>query len=189
MTNYYTSDLHFNHENLIKSGFRKFESVSQIDDLIINNINKKIKANDTLFILGDLMMSHSEQFLESALKCIKCRNKFVILGNHDRLIILNELKEKNVIDNVKPWATVKDKAFDVEINVALFHHPVLDHRADICLHGHSHGMLKNHPIDLFDVGVDCWNFEPVTLEEILSKYYGTYPNPTIGYLEAKKRSS
>lgn len=62
MTTYYTSDLHLNHENLVKSGFRKFNNVSEIDDLIINNINKKVKANDTLFILGDLMMSHSEQF-------------------------------------------------------------------------------------------------------------------------------
>ena len=34
------------------------------------------------------------------------------------------------------------------------------------LHGHSHGRspkIKNR----YDVGVDCWNFYPVTLEKIL----------------------
>lgn len=189
MTTYYTSDLHFNHENLIKSGFRTFDSVSQVDDLIINNINRKVGVNDTLFILGDLMMSHSEQFLESALECIKCKNKFIILGNHDNLNKLMKLKEKGVICNVKPWDVKKDKAFGIELSVALFHHPVLDHRADICLHGHSHGMLENAPIDLFDVGVDCWDFEPVTLEDILSKHYGDIYNPTIGYLGAKRRGA
>lgn len=74
------------------------------------------------------------------------------------------------------------------MRVALFHHPTLDHRANICLHGHSHGMLSNAPIDLFDIGVDCWNYEPVTLEEVLSKYYGDIYNQAIGYLDAKRHA-
>ena len=39
-------------------------------------------------------------------------------------------------------------------------------RHSINLHGHSHGRLKPQPRQ-FDVGVDVWDFRPVTLEEIL----------------------
>jgi calcineurin-like phosphoesterase family protein len=37
----------------------------------------------------------------------------------------------------------------------------------INLHGHCHGRLKPQPRQ-FDVGVDVWEFRPVTLSEILA---------------------
>jgi len=36
----------------------------------------------------------------------------------------------------------------------------------INLHGHSHGRMKPLPRQ-FDVGVDVWDFRPITLREIL----------------------
>lgn len=48
-------------------------------------------------------------------------------------------------------------------NCALFHY-------DLALHGHIHGfkkLWKPHS-KLVHVGVDAWNFTPVSLEEILS---------------------
>ena len=36
------------------------------------------------------------------------------------------------------------------------------------LHGHSHGRLKPQPRQ-FDVGVDVWDFRPVTLDQILRR--------------------
>lgn len=35
------------------------------------------------------------------------------------------------------------------------------------LHGHSHGRMKPQPRQ-FDVGVDVWDFRPVTLMQILA---------------------
>jgi calcineurin-like phosphoesterase family protein len=40
-------------------------------------------------------------------------------------------------------------------------------RKSINLHGHSHARLKPVPRQ-HDVGVDAWEFRPVTLETILS---------------------
>jgi calcineurin-like phosphoesterase family protein len=40
------------------------------------------------------------------------------------------------------------------------------HRRALNLHGHSHGQLKPQPRQI-DVGVDVWNFRPVTLAELM----------------------
>jgi calcineurin-like phosphoesterase family protein len=39
------------------------------------------------------------------------------------------------------------------------------HYGSIMLHGHSHGSLPGTNQSL-DVGVDCWDYTPVTLEQI-----------------------
>ncbi len=41
-------------------------------------------------------------------------------------------------------------------------------RGAIDLHGHSHGRLKPLPRQ-HDVGVDVWDFRPVSLDQILSR--------------------
>jgi calcineurin-like phosphoesterase family protein len=42
------------------------------------------------------------------------------------------------------------------------------HYASWCLFGHHHGSLELYGLS-FDVGVDCWNFFPVSLEQIDKK--------------------
>ena len=41
-------------------------------------------------------------------------------------------------------------------------------KGSVNLHGHSHGRLKPLPRQ-FDVGVDVWDFQPVSLSDILAK--------------------
>ena len=40
-------------------------------------------------------------------------------------------------------------------------------KGSINLHGHSHGMLKEQTRQ-YDVGVDAWDYRPVTLDIILT---------------------
>ena len=51
--NYYIADLHLGHKNIIRLSNRPFHSVEEMDQTIINNINKTIKPEDDLYILGD----------------------------------------------------------------------------------------------------------------------------------------
>jgi calcineurin-like phosphoesterase family protein len=41
-------------------------------------------------------------------------------------------------------------------------------KGSVNLHGHSHGRLKPLPRQ-FDVGVDVWDFRPVSLADILAR--------------------
>ena len=67
-----------------------------------------------------------------------------------------------------------------EITVAMAFRAVLCHypfrswrgmdKGWVNLHGHSHGRLKLQPRQ-FDVGVDVWDFRPVTLPTILGSLF------------------
>jgi calcineurin-like phosphoesterase family protein len=44
------------------------------------------------------------------------------------------------------------------------------HKGDWQLYGHSHGTLPDDPNALScDVGVDCWNYFPVSMEQLRAK--------------------
>lgn len=50
---YFTSDLHFNHENIIKYCNRPFKNIDDMDNYLINYWNKIIRTKDIVYILGD----------------------------------------------------------------------------------------------------------------------------------------
>ena len=52
---YFISDTHFNHNNIIKYCNRPFKSINEMNQTIINNWNKTVKADDEIYHLGDLV--------------------------------------------------------------------------------------------------------------------------------------
>lgn len=54
--NYYISDLHLLHENVLRFDNRPFDSITQMQQTIVNNWNDKITNGDTVYILGEIMM-------------------------------------------------------------------------------------------------------------------------------------
>lgn len=61
MNRYYISDLHLGHQKL--ADMRGFDSVQDHDDFILSEL-AKLKAKDTLWLLGDLAMGNSDRALE-----------------------------------------------------------------------------------------------------------------------------
>ena len=163
MTIFFTSDTHFGHANIIKHCNRPFSSVEDMDETMITNWNSRVRSNDTVYHLGDFTMKNGQEALayESRL------NGFIhlIWGNHDRASVRN-------MDKV--WGS---SSYAAEIcvdghHITLCHYAMRvwnhSHHGALMLYGHSHGMLP--PIkNSLDVGVDCWDFAPVTLPEILNR--------------------
>lgn len=83
MNTYITSDWHINHFNLLsfETG-RKFKSIEDMNELIITNINKVVKADDVLYNLGDVFFNTSRDEARYWLNRINCKNKILIRGNH-----------------------------------------------------------------------------------------------------------
>ena len=164
---WFTSDLHLFHENIIKMNNRPFEDVYKMWDYLKEEINSKVKDNDYLFILGDVLWGSQETKINSFLKAIKGK-KILVIGNHD--------KQKNVAEetpegrNFSQFYSVaradyikfisKKKDFDQDIYMC--HYPALTwpgkSRGSWHLHGHTHGNIdeynESQPDLRVDVGID-----------------------------------
>ena len=77
---YFTSDQHFGHFNIIRLCGRPFETVEEMDEALLSKWNAKVKADDTVYILGDLFFRAAK--VEPILKALNGR-KHLIVGNHD----------------------------------------------------------------------------------------------------------
>ena len=79
---YCTSDWHFNHDRRFVWGVRGFNSVDEMNEAIIKRHNEILAPEDTLYILGDLMLGGQNT---SGLDMINAINghKIIIAGNHD----------------------------------------------------------------------------------------------------------
>jgi calcineurin-like phosphoesterase family protein len=160
MTDWFTSDTHFGHLNIIKYTNRPFSNTHEMDAALIKNINDNVMPDDRLFHLGDVSMRQAN--LGSYRSRIACKEVFVIPGNHDR--------EKQLLGYFKvlPQCYMyENKGFRIVLcHYAMRVWPHSHHGAGM-LYGHSHGGLPPIPgVPSFDVGVDCWNYMPLSLTDV-----------------------
>ena len=183
--NYFISDTHFMHNNIIKleaaNGARNFSSIEEHDNLIIENINKVVTPQDDLYFLGDISWGNSEQTVE-ILKRINCRNLFAIKGNHDR--VLKDGRVKKLFQGIYDYKVLQDG----NRTVVLSHYPILfyqsQHKNSILLYGHVHNTREERlfqeackhiasttdiPMNTYNVGCMLLDYTPRTLEEIINK--------------------
>lgn len=170
-TIFFTSDTHFGHANSLKHG-RPFSSVEEMDETIIERWNAKVGPKDTVYHLGDVAFRNKTP-VDDYLRRLN-GIKYLIIGNHDPYT--TEMSDQ--------WAgtsMLMHIKLDKQL-VVLCHFPLerwdQSHRGSIHLHGHEHGALPgNH--QRIDVGADCWNYEPVSLDEIKVRLLmqAPYPGP------------
>ena len=51
---YFTADMHFGHKAIITMQNRPFESVEEMDRVLLQNYNAVVHKDDTVYILGDI---------------------------------------------------------------------------------------------------------------------------------------
>jgi calcineurin-like phosphoesterase family protein len=164
---WFMSDTHFNHEAILRAHNRPFKSVVDMDETMLENINRVVKETDTLYHLGDFCLGSVENGIKFR-KRIKCDHVYLIYGNHD---------EKNRAFKEFRKAFGNGKCHDIlEIRrdgrlYVMCHYPILyPHHWDKgawVLHGHMHGEgMVNPVVPSVDVGVDIWNYHPISMEDI-----------------------
>ena len=133
--NYFTSDWHFGHKNIIEYQDRPFSSVEEMDQKLIENWNSIITPKDTVWFLGDFSFHNREKTLK-VIKQLKGKINF-IFGNHDNSIrVLNRSNE--MPDRVKCFGDYHEFNFNKQKYV-LCHFPFESwHVKGIHLHGHIH---------------------------------------------------
>ena len=166
---YFTSDHHFGHTNIIKFSNRPFETVEEMNAVLIERWNEKINPEDEVYHLGDFGMTKDKELIGNILDQLN-GTKYLIVGNHEGSALENRKKFKWV----KDYHELKVKDPDCKNGVQriiLFHYAMRVWRSDFRgtwhLYGHSHGNLPDKADRLaFDIGVDCHDFYPLSYEEV-----------------------
>ena len=74
---YYISDLHFYHANIIKLCERPFKSVEDMNNILINNWNKTVMNDDTVYFLGDFSFKCNQNQADKILEQLNGKKYFI----------------------------------------------------------------------------------------------------------------
>ena len=161
---WFVSDTHFGHKNILDYSKRPFASLEAHDEALVERWNARVRPGDRVYHLGDFALCDEGRAIEIVKRL--AGQKFLIFGNHDKRLRKNKAF-------LGQWIWARDlEGIDVaDQRIVLCHFAMLtwnqSHHGAWQLHGHSHGSLRDDPQALrLDVGVDCWNYGPVSFEEI-----------------------
>lgn len=172
---FFSSDYHFYHRNIIKYENRPFDSLSKMNTTLIKRHNERVSKNDVVYFLGDLgffasknraFRGEGEPFDPKEIINTMNGHFIFIKGNHDKSSNKLNIKTKEIILR------------HGGLNIQLLHDPTYAKiEADLILCGHVHSKWTFKELRylgkqklIINVGVDNWDFYPVSWNEVYKKY-------------------
>lgn len=174
MAIYLTSDLHFNHLNILKyeTETRPFSTIEEMNETLIKNWNDTVRPEDTVYVLGDFFMGP----LDAIPAILNQLNGKIILirGNHDTQPRLDYYKSQGIEIKDIDYISYKGRFF------ILCHFPIAseefmqmvrrDNSEVVNLYGHIHSnAIKGYVDGTYHIGCDTNNLTPISLEQIWSE--------------------
>ena len=170
--NYYISDLHLGHYNIIRLCNRPFKTVEEMDETIINNWNAVVKPEDNVYIGGDFCFKsgkNPKEYLEKL-----NGHKYFIIGNHDK-VVLKDPVCRRYFEEIRDYMEVKDG----NNIIAIEHYPLVEwngfFRGTLHFYGHIHNNTENNTykiikqiLNAYNIGADILDFTPRTLSEVIA---------------------
>lgn len=173
---FYISDIHFDDQKIFDKCKRPFNNLQEYKEEIIKRWNNKVKEDDIVYVLGDIVEDNSPHTIEVFKKLNGI--KHFIIGNHD-LNVLEDIKCSGIFESIDFMKVIDDSGR----KVCICHYPVMDwmefNRNGMFVYGHVHNKTENNGAayaeikqyylnkPAFNCGVDVTNYEPVTLEEMI----------------------
>lgn len=181
MIDYFWSDPHFGHANVIQYSSRPFGCVEEMNAILVDNYNAAVQPGDTCLWVGDCFLC-SFDVAAGFMRRLNGR-KILVLGNHDRSalrmsdlgfdVVTNALTLRIAgqpvrvshlpyrgMDSREPKRSDDDKEKVGSL-------PTWERRgaAEWLLHGHTHSK-KRQQGQAIHVGVDAWDYRPASIAEI-----------------------
>ena len=157
---FFTSDLHFGHRNIIKHCDRPFSNVDEMNSALINNWNSMVNNDDRVIVVGDMFLCGKEIMPEimSQLNGYK----ILVKGNHD--LSLKKMKEIGFDECHRKMSYTLPGGQRALVQ----HHPIpeklfSDH--DLLIHGHIHISPKVRGKRI-NVSCDIWDFSPIQVNRL-----------------------
>lgn len=199
MTVWLTSDLHLGHLRILEICPKRTilgSTVDEHDEELIRRFNSVVQPNDTVIILGDLIMG--KKFVNAPKYLPRLAgNKILLCGNHDWMP-----NEDNIVKITAMEKLYTSYGYDIHyglVSLEMFTHDPLDKKILLChfspnyvqdhedlrepryanlqptiledeylLHAHTHSEQHITANNVIHVGVDAiaWDYKPVSLDTI-----------------------
>lgn len=181
---FYIADWHYGHENVISYDNRKFKTLEEMNQTLIDNWNRVVSPGDLVYSLGDMFWCKGDEAVE-VLKQLN-GNIFLVKGNHDRC---KDKKFKDCFVKIDEYMEIEDDGR----KVVLCHYPIPCYKNHFYgwyhLYGHVHNSFEHNmmehnrylmeelygkPCEMYNVGamMPWMDYTPRTLDQILNKARG-----------------
>lgn len=186
MAVFVTADEHYGHRNIIQFCKRPFANIDEMEETLITNHNRKVGKGDTTWHAGDMFWRTSPAWkAHQILDRLNGQHRF-IWGNHDEVIEDNEILQGRFVGEIRDIARIITPGMP---KIVLCHYAMRvwrgSHQGAWHLYGHSHGELPGQGLS-FDVGVDCTNYSPLSLEEVMVRMYQKYGDKAFDQMRKEK---
>lgn len=190
-TTWFSSDIHFGHENVIKFCDRPFKDIDDMKEQIIKNHNRLVKPEDLVVHVGDMFFYHRPEEMKEVLDQMNGR-KVLVRGNHDQkprqmmnagyqicveqmdFIIANQRVHVShypyrMDEKLMRYLKIKKKVHKLlglrPIYFEKYHERRPKDDGCFLIHGHTHDKVKTKG-RMIHVGVDAWGYKPVNIQKI-----------------------
>lgn len=170
-TFFFTSDTHFSAKRTLELSYRPFPNVTEMDNQLISNWNKRVTMNDIVYHLGDFGN-------QKIVHLLNFKKMYFLPGNYEKRD--GDLKELESDGRVVILDESNNYFRDVEGDTVygLVHEPYVEHdpmtdnsligqmfKEDFYLFGHIHRLqlVKKNGIN---VGIDGNRFMPMSIQEL-----------------------
>ena len=165
---FFTSDHHFGHSNIIGYCKRPFSSVTEMDRVMYERWNAVVRPVDRVYYLGDFALHYDQAQLTILLSMLH-GTKILICGNHDDRL---QSQKKWLESGFSEVYTQRSIAVGPYEKVLLTHFPrnyALEGQSHWRIHGHVHTsfVMKGRSLN---VGVDVHNFTPLSTDEVVAHF-------------------
>jgi calcineurin-like phosphoesterase family protein len=172
---WFTSDIHFFHQNIIQYCNRPWKSAEEMNEGIIRNWNEVVGRDHKVFIVGDLAMGgRGKADRMSAMLQRMNGEKFLVPGNHDSYVLNPPCS--NHLTILPPLFEIRvpdQEAQGGRQRIIMCHYAMKvwngSHRGNWHLYGHSHHtMPPDYSIKAFDVGIDGkgYDYRPISYAQV-----------------------
>ena len=159
---WFTADQHHGHANIIEYCNRPFNDFVEMDTQLIRRYNSIVQKEDLCYFIGDfsLRAARHRYYYEDLLRRYN-GTKVLIAGNHDPCKI-HTYVEMGFRSIHSSFETVID-----DVDVVMAHDPAISviDRSVLFLCGHVHDLFVTQK-NAINVGVDIWNYFPVSWDQI-----------------------
>jgi calcineurin-like phosphoesterase family protein len=180
-----SSDFHFFHKNYCrgvsnwpdKTRCRDFDTIDEMNNTIISNINSLVKEEDEMYCLGDFCFAGVDSY--KIREKINCKIIHYICGNHSNRhgkeydpVMSCGNRVSSLFSSYGYYAEI----FRRETRINLFHYPVSSWNemsgGSLMLFGHCHSSPENKFFNggrSMDVGLDGNNLMPYLLDDVIDE--------------------